>query len=96
MTCWHGHIPGMSEAQLAQACEAYYRAAYNRAWAHAWQSPMNPYSYQPEQQVTWGAGTETPERDEPHTRARVKTSSLETARVGDKTGAIDVEFVRVR
>jgi hypothetical protein len=91
MTCWHGHIPRMSEAQLAQACEAYYRAAYHREWERAWQSPLNPFSSQPEQRVEWDAPVEPPVTSKPR-----RTTSLKPASTGDKAGAIDVEFVRVR
>jgi hypothetical protein len=93
MSCWSGHMPRMNEDQLRQASEAYYRAAYNRAWTHAWQSPMNPFSYQPEQQVHWQADQEPPVQQE---ASRARSTSLEEARPGDKTGAIDVAFVRVR
>lgn len=82
MTCWSGHMPRMTEEQIAQATRAYYTAAYRRAWTHAWQSPVNPLRDE---------APETPENREPR-----RTTSLEPARTGDKVGAIDVECVRVR
>ena len=85
MSCWSGHMPHMSEDQLRQACHAYYRAAYRSAWDRAWQSPMNP--------LRETAQHETPEAEEP---SRARRTSLEEAHPGDKAGAIDAEFVRVR
>lgn len=84
MTCWNGHVPHMSEDQLRQACQAYYRAAYHNAWDGAWSSPMNPLRDAPR---------EPPVKPD---HARARSTSLEEARPGDKAGAIDAEFVRVR
>jgi hypothetical protein len=84
MSCWSGHMPRMNEDQLRQACHAYYRAAYHSAWDQAWQSPMNPLK----------DAIEEPSVNADPSRAR--STSLEEARPGDKAGAIDAEFVRVR
>lgn len=84
MSCWGGHMPHMSEDQLRQACHAYYRAAYHSAFASAFSSPMNPLR---------DANQEPPVQQE---SSRARRTSLEEARPGDKAGAIDAEFVRVR
>lgn len=82
MSCWNGHMPHMTEAQLRQAIEAYTRAQYAANWTHAWQSPLNPL----------GA-----DRQEPPVQSQPRrTTSLPEATAGDKAGAIEVEFVRVR
>lgn len=82
MTCWNGHMPHMTEEQIAQATRAYYAAAYSMGWTRAWQSPVNPLR---------DAHNEPPVSAEPR-----RTTSLEPARTGDKVGAIDVAFTRVR
>jgi hypothetical protein len=82
MTCWNGHMPHMTDDQLHQAVHAYTRAQYAANWHQAWASPMNPLR---------DAHNEPPVSAEPR-----KTTSLETARQGDKVDAIDVAFTRVR
>ena len=95
MTCWSGHVPHMNEEQLSQATRAYYRAAMNRAWTHAWQSPVNPFTTSQTINLDWAtAHNEPPVSAEPSARAR--QTSLEEARQSDKVDAIDVAFVRVR
>lgn len=83
MSCWTGHVPGMSDAQLAQALEAYYRAAYSQAWEQRWhQQPWAPAD---------AAHVESPVYREPR-----RTTSLAPARAEDKVQALDVEFARLR
>ena len=81
MTCWNGHLPHMTDDQVHQAVHTYME--FDLQWQHAWQSPMNPL------------------RDEPAEPSRLnrqvpKKQRLGPASTGDKAGAIDVEFVRVR
>lgn len=77
-------MPFMSDEQIAQATDAYIRAQYAAQWGRAWGSPMNPLG---------AVNEEPPVKQEP---SRARKTSLEEARPGDKTGAIDVAFVRVR
>lgn len=82
MSCEYGHVPHMTDDQLAQAVHAYERAAYSQAFG----TRMQQQGWVP------GAGDqELPARDKPR-----RTTSLAEAHPGDKVGAIDVEYVRVR
>ena len=83
MSCWNGHVPHMTDAQINQAIHAYYQAEYARQFSRAWGSPLNP--------LREAEPSELPEHPKPH-----RTTSLAEARPADRVGAIDVEYVRVR
>lgn len=85
MTCWNGHLPHMTDAQLRQATEAYAQAS--AAFHHSFQARM---------QSQWWAPTGAIHEEPPVATKPRRTTSLAPARAGDKLGAIDVEYVRVR
>jgi len=92
MSCWNGHVPHMSEAQIAQATEAYFKAEYARNYAKAWSSPGNPFTTSQTINLEWRTEPTEPPASKQHRR----TTSLAEAQASDKAGAIDVEYVRVR
>jgi hypothetical protein len=85
MTCWNGHMPHMNNAQMHQAVHAYFAAYQSQVAQRLDESIFLQH------QAPWAAATETPAEQKPK-----RTTSLAEARPGDKVGAIDVAYVRVR